>query len=205
MNERFLHTLSRVWSGLFNPFWIPFLGFAGLFLFSYLSILPTPYKVRALTLVYTFTILLPMLGIWTYQKLKGQGMKDLSVREARFVPYVMSIVSYAVCLLLLSQMGLPRYLVGIIGATLMAMVACMLINFWWKVSAHMAGMGGLVGGLVSFGLLFGYNPLGWLCAAILASGLLGTARMILKEHTLGQVLCGFLIGFLCAVYGIIYT
>ena len=81
----------------------------------------------------------------------------------------------------------------------MAMVACMLINFWWKVSAHMAGMGGLVGGLVSSGLLFGYNPVWSFCILLLLSGALGTSRMILRQHSLAQVLVGFMIGYSCAM------
>jgi ATP-binding cassette subfamily B protein len=36
------------------------------------------------------------------------------------------------------------------------------------------------------------------------AGVLGSARMILRQHTLGQVVGGFLIGMACSVVGIIY-
>ena len=63
----------------------------------------------------------------------------------------------------------------------------------------MAGMGGIVGGLLSFSSLFGYNPVWWLCIFILIAGVLGSARIILRHHTLGEVLCGFAVGFACAI------
>ena len=34
----------------------------------------------------------------------------------------------------------------------------------------MAGVGAIVGGLVSFSALFGYNPVWWLCLFILIAG-----------------------------------
>ena len=55
----------------------------------------------------------------------------------------------------------------------------------------MAGMGGIVGGLVSFSALFSYNPVWWLCLFILVAGILGSARIILQHHTLGEVLASF--------------
>ena len=64
----------------------------------------------------------------------------------------------------------------------------------------MAGMGAVVGGMVAFGTLFGYNPLGWLSFIIVLSGIVGTSRMILRFHTLGEVLASFFIGFGCTLF-----
>ena len=63
----------------------------------------------------------------------------------------------------------------------------------------MAGMGGVIGGLVSFSALFGYNPVAWLCVFILIAGVLGSARILLGHHTLGEVLGGFTVGLLVSV------
>ena len=37
------------------------------------------------------------------------------------------------------------------------------------------------------------------------AGLLGTSRMILRQHTLAQVVAGFWVGFACAVVGILFV
>ena len=62
----------------------------------------------------------------------------------------------------------------------------------------MAGMGGIIGGLVSFSALFSYNPVVWLCLFILIAGILGSARIVLGHHTLGEVLSGFVVGLVCS-------
>lgn len=205
MNEKRLRTASRIISGIFNPFIIPFGGFLVLFLFSYLRIMPFQYKLIVLAVVYCFTILMPMLTIFLFQKINGWGIKELSHCEKRFIPYILTIMAYVFCLLMMYKLNLPRYMSGIILATLIAMVICIFINLKWKISEHMTGMGGVVGGLIAFSFLFNYNPVWWLCFFILIAGMLGTSRIILKQHTLGQVLSGFVVGVICAVYGILYS
>ena len=39
----------------------------------------------------------------------------------------------------------------------------------------------------------------WLCLFILIAGVLGTARIILQHHTLGEVLVGFAVGLICSL------
>lgn len=196
---------SRVVSRIFNPFIIPFGGFLVLFLFSYLKVMPFQYKLIVLGVVYCFTILMPMLTIFLFQKINGWDVKELSDRKKRFIPYFLTILAYVFCLLMMYKLNLPRYMSGIILATLVAIILCILINLKWKISEHMTGMGGVVGGLVSFSILFNYNPVWWLCFFILTAGALGTSRIILKQHTLGQVLFGFVVGMVCAMYGILYS
>lgn len=53
--------------------------------------------------------------------------------------------------------------------------------------------------LVSYSVAFDFNPLWWLCIVLLMAGSVGSARMILRQHTLSQVVAGFLIGTACAI------
>ena len=84
------------------------------------------------------------------------------------------------------------------------MILCTLINFKWKISTHVASSGMMVGGLLSYSFIFNFNPVWWLCFFILLSGMLGTARIIVKQHTLLEVLAGFIIGLFCGVIGILF-
>ena len=63
---------------------------------------------------------------------------------------------------------------------------------------HMLGMGGIVGGVVSFSALFGYNPV-VVIPVYTYCRVLGTARIILQHHTLSEVLTGFVVGFICSL------
>ena len=197
--DRSLIRTARVISAIFTPFSIPLLAFLILFLFSYLRIMPIQYKLIVLGVVYCFTILMPTLTIFLFRKINGFSPEDLGERKRRFMPFLLTITSYVFCLVMMHRLNIPWYMTGIILAALIMMVICIVVNLKWKLSEHMAGVGAIVGGLVSFSALFGYNPVWWLCLFILIAGVLGTARIILQHHTLGEVLVGFAVGLICSL------
>lgn len=197
--DRSLIRTARVISAIFTPFSIPFLAFLILFLFSYLRIMPIQYKLIVLGVVYCFTILMPTLTIFLFRKINGFSPEDLGERKRRFMPFLLTITSYVFCLVMMHRLNIPWYMTGIILAALIMMVICIVVNLKWKLSEHMAGVGAIVGGLVSFSALFGYNPVWWLCLFILIAGVLSTARIILQHHTLGEVLVGFAVGLICSL------
>lgn len=190
--------VARITSIVFTPFSIPFLSFLVLFIFSYFRIMPLQYRLYVLGIVYCFTILTPTVTIFLYRKINGFTRLEVSERKKRYVPILLTTISYIFCLLMMYKLNLPWYMIGIIWASLFVLVICILVNLKWKLSEHMAGMGGIIGGLVAFSALFGYNPVLWLCLFILIAGILGSARIILGHHTLGEVLSGFAVGFVCA-------
>lgn len=197
--DRTLIRSARVISMVFTPFSIPFLAFLVLFIFSYLRIMPIQYKLIVLGVVYCFTILMPTLTIFLYRKINGFGPDELAERQKRFMPFVLTIISYVFCLLMMHRLNIPWYMSGIILAALVVMIVCVIVNLWWKLSEHMAGAGAVIGGLVAFSALFGYNPVWWLCLFILVAGVLGTARITLQHHTPGEVMGGFAVGLVCTL------
>lgn len=199
IEEKTLIRVARMVSAVFTPFSIPFLAFLILFLFSYLSIMPIQYKLIVLGIVYCFTIMIPVLAIFIFKKINGFSAQELGERKKRYVPFFLTITSYIFCLLMMNRLNIPWYMSGIILAALIMMVICIVVNLKWKLSEHMAGAGAVIGGLVAFSALFGYNPVWWLCLFILVAGVLGTARIILGHHTLGEVMGGFAVGFICSL------
>lgn len=197
--DRILIRTAKVISAVFTPFSIPFTAFLTLFVFSYLRIMPLQYKLIVLGVVYCFTILMPTLTIFIFRKINGLSPDDLTDRKKRYVPFILTITPYTFCLLMMHRLNIPWYMTGIILAALVTMVVCVLANLKWKLSEHMAGAGTVVGGLVAFSALFGYNPVWWLCLFILVAGLLGTSRIILQHHTPGEVMGGFAVGLVCAL------
>lgn len=190
--------VARITSIVFTPFSIPFLAFLVLFLFSYLRIMPILYKGIVLGIVYCFTILTPTITIFLFRKINGFARQELSERKKRYVPILLTIISYVFCLLMMRKLNIPWYMTGIIFVSLVISIICILVNLKWKLSEHMAGMGGIIGGLVSFSALFSYNPVVWLCLFNLIAGILGSARIVLGHHTLGEVLSGFVVGLVCS-------
>ena len=199
IEEKTLIRVARMVSAVFTPFSIPFLAFLILFLFSYLSIMPIQYKLIVLGIVYCFTIMIPVLAIFIFKKINGFSAQELGERKKRYVTFFLTITSYVFCLLMMNRLNIPWYMSGISLAALIMMVICIVVNLKWKLSEHMAGAGAVIGGLVAFSALFGYNPVWWLCLFILVAGVLGTARIILGHHTLGEVMGGFAVGFICSL------
>ena len=199
IEDKTLIRIARMVSALFTPFSIPFLAFLVLFLFSYLSIMPIQYKLIVLGIVYCFTIMIPVLTIFTFKKINGFSAQELGERKKRYMPFFLTIISYVFCLLMMNRLNIPWYMSGIILSALIVMMICIIVNLKWKLSEHMAGAGAVIGGLVAFSALFGYNPVWWLCLFILVAGMLGTARIILGHHTLGEVMGGFAVGLICSL------
>ena len=199
-----LFLTARIISSIFSPFWTPFIGFVLLFFFTYLSIMPMPYKLTVLSLVFCFTVLLPIIGIFFYQKVNGWGVKELSERKKRFIPYLLTIMSYIGGILTMYRVHFPRYMSGILLAALICMLICTLVNIKWKISTHSASSGMMVGGLLSYSFLFQFNPIEPLYIFILLSGLLGSARIIVRQHTLNEVVSGFFVGLFCGIIGILF-
>ena len=197
MNEKRLILISRMVSMLFTPFYLPLVGLLALFIFSYMSLLPWPYKMIILTMVYFFTVLLPTILIHLYRRYQGWNLIELGHRERRMVPYVISILCYFCCLYLMNLFHVPHFMGNILVAALIIQVLCATINVWWKISTHTTGIGGVAGALIAFSRIFVFNPTWWLCLVIILAGLVGTSRMILRQHSLSQVVTGFLLGCFC--------
>ena len=99
---------------------------------------------------------------------------------------------------------MPHFIGTVIVAALVLQVVCALVNLRWKVSTHSAAIGGVVGALIAFSFLFTFNPTWWLFFLFFMAGLVGTSRMILRQHTLIEVSMGFLIGIVVAFLAVMY-
>lgn len=196
MKEKNIILAARILSMVFTPFYLPLVGLIALFTFSYLSLMPWPYKLTVLGLVYLFTILLPTLLIHFYRGYHGWTLIELGKKERRVVPYLLSIVSYFVCYYVMHRFNIPHFMSNILMSALVIQILCAIINVWWKISTHTAAIGGVTGALMAFSMLFAFNPVWWLCFTLLVSGMVGSSRIILHQHTLGQVLAGYGIGLL---------
>lgn len=197
MSDKKIILAARIVSMVFTPFYLPLLGVTILLCFSYMSFFPWQIKSLILLLVYTFTLLLPTLLIHLYRRYQGWSPLQMLTKERRMVPYVISILCYFLCYYLVNRTHMPRLVNSILVSAMLVQVLCAFINTHWKISTHCSGIGALNGALIAFGYLFDFDPTWWLCLTLLLSGLVGTSRMVLRQHTLGQVVAGFFLGLGC--------
>ena len=204
MTEKRLIIASRVISSIISPFYLPMFGVIALFMFTYLGMLETWMKLRVLLIVYLFTAIIPTYLIRIYQYYHGWTPIQLGQKERRMVPYVISIVCYFACYYILNVLHMPHFIGTVIIAALAIQVVCALINLRWKVSTHSAAIGAVIGSVIAFSFLFTFNPTWWLFLLFFMAGLVGTSRMILRQHTLMEVSMGFIMGIIVAFLSVIY-
>ena len=113
-------------------------------------------------------------------------------------------ISLLAILLFKVPQNLPgaRFIFGLSLGSLLAVIVCTVLTFRWKVSLHAAGMGILTGFLYMYYSKMLFFPMLILVLAFIASGIVMSARMYLKLHTLPQLIIGFAIGFAGLVLGI---
>ena len=204
MTETRLILASRVISSIISPFYLPVFGMIVLFMFTYLGMLDTWIKLRVLFIVYIFTVAIPTYLIRLYHYYHGWTPIQIGSKERRMVPYVIAIVCYFICYYILNLLHMPHFIGTVIVAALVLQVVCALVNLRWKVSTHSAAIGGVIGALIAFSFLFTFNPTWWLFFLFFMAGLVGTSRMILRQHTLIEVSMGFLIGIVVAFLAVMY-
>lgn len=189
------HFLSTALSPLLMPTYGVFL----VFWVSVLCLLPYGTRVTVLLMCMGITCIIPLIFLSVLRHFKIVKNLHVDVREQRLIPYLFTALCYAVAAYYLYFHHSPQWFVMFMVGSAISVLVMALINLKWKVSAHMAGIGGVVAliyqihmqGLSAFDLLW---PL---CVAILVAGMLGSARLVLRRHDILQVVVGAVVGFLC--------
>lgn len=194
--------MARFISTILSPLLTPSYG-----LFLALSISPkvldtTGSRINLLIIIFGITCVLPMATIAVLHNFKLIKDKRMLKREERTIPYITGTIYYTVAVWYLAYTHEPQWLVMFCAGGALACLISTIVNLKWKISAHMAGMGGVLGMLWQLDAmdLEVISP-AWMLIFILVTigvcGVLGTARMLLKRHTLPQVIAGFLNGLIC--------
>lgn len=155
---------------------------------------PIETKWRITLIVFLFSFLFPALNIFILVKMKRLPTITLSNPRDRTFPYIMTSVFYFGLFYLLMDINIWNSIkVFIIGAGL-AILLTALINLKYKISAHMVGIGGLLGILISLSYLIKYDMTPFYILIIILAGFVGFVRLYLNEHKPSQLYTGFMLG-----------
>ncbi len=191
--------LSHILSAVFSPLLVPTYGMILVSYLTIMAIVPRGFLWLAIGVVFLITCIIPVTGILALYKTGVIKDAALNERTERTAPYILTVLCYLGAGLFLYRAGLPLWIDMFFAGGALAAVVNIIVNRWWKISAHGAAMGGLVA-LMFRMMTSGYaifNLEIWVSAAIIATGLVMTARVYLGRHTLMQVLAGCANGFIC--------
>jgi membrane-associated phospholipid phosphatase len=196
-----MNLAAKIISSIFHPVLMPTLGLLLIFnTDTYINYaVPTELKQFILMLVAMTTVIIPLLITLLLLNRGFINSLQMHSKKERTIPYAFTIVFYIFMLYMLTKVPVPPIIFNfIIGATI-SVIAAFAINLKWKISAHMIGVGGLVGALFCIAFVLEANITLYIIFALIIAGLIGTSRLILKAHTPLQVYTGFFLGILCQV------
>ncbi len=198
-SKRILTSGARFVSTVLNPLLMPTYGALIVLWASILCLYPTGTRFAVLLIIMGLTCIMPMVVIGALQHFGLIKDKVLAQRRERTIPYVAALLCYVAAAAYLNRVHAPQWFVMFMMGSALAVLATLLINLRWKISAHMVGISGVVALVLQLHKQ-SLNALDLellLCFTILLAGCLGTARLVLNRHNVLQVLAGAVVGYVC--------
>jgi nitrate reductase NapE component len=191
--------VASFFSYLFHPIFIPvyvvwFLTFVHPSYFSGFSIAA---KKQTLLIVFINMVAFPLLSV---ALLKGVGFIQsifLRTQKDRIIPYIAcGIFFFWGYLVFRNQPHYPTIITAFILGVFLASSAALICNIYFKISMHAIGVGGLLG---IFLVIMKSNTMlmTWpLCIALLITGIVCTARLLISDHSNKEIYGGLVVGVL---------
>lgn len=191
-----MRVLSLIISSIFHPAFIPLMGFLLLYYYSgYALYLPENIFWFSIVVIVQFTILIPIATVYLLYWRKKITSIELSVREERPLPLVITLISYAVCFLIFRYIQFPSIIVNFFAAVVLSAAFSMFVSLTYKISLHMVAWGTLAGVILAFSLRIGNDLHLLLSVILLTAGVVASARLWLQEHDLQQIVSAWLTAF----------
>lgn len=193
-----MRKIAQFFSIIFHPIFLPTYGF--------IYLIHLPYYVMFYTLFIRILLSISMIAIGIIcpiammvilKKYGSLSSLYIDKREERTVPYAFMCWCFVNLIGLFFLLRFDIWVIKIFISICVCLVLMLIINRFWKISAHASGMGGLCGAIFSGAILWGQYPLGLMIFLLLASGCVLSSRLYLKKHTLAQVFAGYALGFCC--------
>jgi hypothetical protein len=203
----FIRMISNIISVLLHPLLMPTLLFT--IIVKYLPMLVSPIneegKKYLIGLIFVTTFIFPVFISLTFLlMIKNRfSMHDLILdkNKERFIPFLSTgILYFGVTYIMYHTLRLNPVCVLIMAGISLTVLMVSIITYFWKISAHAAGISGVIGYLLYFSILSSDNDLFIpVSVMILLSGVLLSARLYLRSHTSAQVYAGCLLGLLISL------
>lgn len=127
---------------------------------------------------------------YIFYLLKTGGISDLHMqrREDRNKPFVVGVLSPLAVLVVVLAFDGPQLFLRMAVFDILLFLTMGLINLWWQISTHSASIMSVI---VIIGVVFGWQ------AGLIVSPLVlivTASRLILKRHSVSQIVAGLLLG-----------
>ena len=148
-------------------------------------------------LVMETTLLIPMLRVVGMRMASFLPSLRMMTKEERVWPFSVTALFYLMTWgFFYFKLNIDSLLVFSLGVITLCVVLLTLITYFWKISAHLTGLSGLLAIIAVLAQKFPAYPLLYpLLAALILCGLVASARLYLDAHKPAEILGGFILGF----------
>ncbi len=191
MEKRFATIISY----LTHPLLIPVLG---LFIIgnsgTYAADMDERYKQFIYLAVFVFTFMLPAALIPLFYFFGLSKSLHFTERRERLIPLYITLIFYIAAYFLVKKIPVSAIYQRFLFASCTSVILIIAISYFWKISAHLVGWGGLTGLIIMLSYRYNTDLMIFFILAILLSGIVGYARLKLTEHRPVEIYAGYLLG-----------
>lgn len=193
-----MRRIAHLFSGIFHPLLMTIFASVIYLLLPFYAFTLLPSQVFWYVLICNalFTVLLPVLMILLMQRYDMITSVQLNRREERAYPIIFTILFHGANYYFLSRAQLPGPYMFFLLAGIFSLLIVLIITYYWKISLHTTGIGGVCGAFLSLAVIWPVDLRFLIAGLFLASGLTASSRLYLNAHTSGQTTAGFLVGFM---------
>lgn len=195
--QKIVTLFSNAISWILVPLLMPVYGTIFIFKLSVLDMVSPGMQTAFTFIIAGINFVVPVLLILLLKFLGVVNDVGLNGQKERAIPYVITAISLGVSAWFMAIKGAPIWVCMFYVGGAVAAIINLVINFRWKISAHAAAIAGVIALLIRLEKDMAVEPelFIWLLITIGAAGLLGSARIWMRRHTIWQVLAGYVVGF----------
>lgn len=153
---------------------------------------------QILSIIFIVTFVIPAISIGTLRLSNFISDLSLADKKQRFTPFLFVTCFYGItAYMFYAKLSINNLIYLVFVATAVLLFILTVVTFFWKISAHAAGIGGIIGFIIAIGMAYPVPHLAIVMAVlIVVAGLITYARLSLNAHTPLQVYLGLLLGML---------
>jgi hypothetical protein len=191
-----MQSFLKFGSYIFHPLWLStyamvFYFFYSSFMFTYESMLAKLFAILILT------VFLPILFLVLLKPLRVIENFHLSTAKERRIPLLFFTAITAFILNYIFDplhFKIPFYFFSAVFFSGLVSIILSFLNY--KISIHAIGISSITCFIIAFSLFYQIQGLFIICLSILATGWVLSSRMVMKAHSIDELISGLILGVL---------
>jgi hypothetical protein len=157
---------------------------------------PAEFKRYVYLITFLCDVLFPLMMLPVLIYFRNIRSATIDERRQRLIPLFVTTLCLFMGYYLVARFSPIQIINLFLFASCFVVLLIMIISMLWKISIHMAGIGGITGLILVLSFFYKTDLTIILCIAIMFSGIIASVRLHLKAHSISQLVAGFGLGLI---------